>query len=331
MQSTQETAAVSPPKLFSSIAAGFNTVASHIYLILFPVAVDLLLWFGPHLKVKELLQPFVIQFLAALQEMSAPGDPTGIVQYGQEIWETFLTRFNLVSLVRTYPIGVTSLFSGALPIETPMGMARQIELTSFLAVLGLWLLLVITGLAAGSLFMGEIARCSTEEKPAFSAKKSAWQFSQVVLFTITLIVLLILIAMPATLMLSVLMMFSPTLAQISLFMMSMLALWLLLPLVFAPHGMFSFGYNAFTATRTSINLVRFFLPGTGMFLLTVLLISQGLDIVWRMADETSWMAMIGLLGHAFVSTSLLSASFIYYLGGVRWMQESLRKLSLKRA
>jgi hypothetical protein len=124
-------------------------------------------------------------------------------------------------------------------------------------------------------------------------------------------------------------MFSPGLAQFALFFMTLLLLWLILPLVFAPHGIFANKQNVLMSIQTSIHLVRFYLPGTGLFLLTGLLFSQGMDVIWRVPPETSWMSMVGVLGHAFITTALLSASFIYYAGGIRWMRENVNRLSAK--
>ena len=42
--------------------AGFNTIANHAYLLLFPIVLTLALWLGPKLRVKELLSPTVAQF-----------------------------------------------------------------------------------------------------------------------------------------------------------------------------------------------------------------------------------------------------------------------------
>ena len=38
------------------------------------------------------------------------------------------------------------------------------------------------------------------------------------------------------------------------------------------------------------------------------------------------MTLVGIGGHAFITTGLLAASFIYYQGGMRWMQENLKKM-----
>ncbi len=52
-----DTGAITPPRLFPSLKAGFDAVASHLGLILFPIALDVLLWFGQHLSIKSWLAP----------------------------------------------------------------------------------------------------------------------------------------------------------------------------------------------------------------------------------------------------------------------------------
>ena len=63
------------------------------------------------------------------------------------------------------------------------------------------------------------------------------------------------------------------------------------------------------------------LPSTGLFILSILLIAQGMDIVWRFPDASSWLTLVGIFGHAFVSTGLLAASFFYYKDAVQWISE----------
>ncbi|MBP8858217.1 MAG: hypothetical protein KBG60_09345, partial [Anaerolineaceae bacterium] len=54
---------VTPPRMVQAITAGFNLVANHIYIIILPIALDLFFWFGPHLRVKSLLEPVVQDML----------------------------------------------------------------------------------------------------------------------------------------------------------------------------------------------------------------------------------------------------------------------------
>jgi hypothetical protein len=72
-------------------------------------------------------------------------------------------------------------------------------------------------------------------------------------------------------------------------------------------------------------LTRLTLPKTSLLFLSMLVISEGLDTLWRVPGERSWMSFVGVLGHAFVSTSLLAASFIYYRDATRWVQRLIQQ------
>jgi len=53
-----------------------------------------------------------------------------------------------------------------------------------------------------------------------------------------------------------------------------------------------------------------------------IVISQLMDMLWRVPPTESWMMGVGILGHAFISTSLLAASFIYYRDLNTWIESA---------
>jgi hypothetical protein len=324
MESNTETITTTPPRLIPSLTAGFNSVANNIYLILFPVALDLLLWMGPHLRIKILFAP-VLEEYNRMAAGAGSTDGSELFRTAQQVWSIFLERFNLFSLLRTLPVGISSLFSASAPIQTPLGTAPFFEVKSFAAFLGFWVLFSLVGIAAGSFYFKEIASKHVPEKTGFSMRSVLWETAQMVGLNLSVFLFLFLLLIPVSLMWLFMAAINPTLAQIASLFMGLILIWLLLPLIFSPHGVFSLHQNILASMLTSVRLVRFFLPGTGVFILMVLLISEGLDRIWYLAPETSWMSLIGVLGHAFITTALISASFSYYLGGVRWMQASLNR------
>ena len=48
-----------PPNMIASLRAGFDAVANKIVIILIPIAFDLLLWLGPHLQIKTILNHYI--------------------------------------------------------------------------------------------------------------------------------------------------------------------------------------------------------------------------------------------------------------------------------
>lgn len=330
MNSTPENAPeTSPaaPRLMPSFTAGFNTVASNIQLILLPVLLDLVLWFGPHLRLKTLLLPSVLESIALARERGQM--PEGI----EQIWTSVLEHYNLLSTLNTFPVGVPSMMAGQGPLKTPLGDAQLIEVNNLLVVVGVWLAATLIGLVLGSLYFSGVARCSILQpaNPAGSQEtgqaylgRLAWETAQVVFLMVILFAVLLIMFLPAMFIAVILSLISPALSIVAMMAMSFLALWLMIPLVFSPHGIFVNRQNALNAMLTSARLVRFFLPGTGLFLLLTVVLYQGLGALWRTPPDTSWMALVGVLGHAFISTALLSASFIYYRSGHEFVL-SLRK------
>jgi hypothetical protein len=73
-------------------------------------------------------------------------------------------------------------------------------------------------------------------------------------------------------------------------------------------------------------LARFTLPTSGLFLLLYIIISQGLAFLWRSPADNSWLTLVGIAGHAFITTALLSASFIYYRDMNAWLQAILERM-----
>jgi len=302
-----------PPGLIASFTKGFDTIANNVTVIVFPVILDLFLWLGPHLRLKQLLEPLIAQFSSlAAPASSVALDPAQV----QQVWTQFLDQFNLFSLLRTFPVGITSLMSGRMPIQTPFGAPVDLETGSFLSVMGWWLLLAICGWIIGGLYFHWVSAVAL--KPP---KRSLLQsLMQTVLLSVIWLSILFIFGLPVFLIFSVLALISPLLAEAALLIFALLSLWLALPVFFSPHGIFTYQQNAWMAILNSLRMVRFTLPASGMFLFSTIIISQGLDFLWRTPPEDSWLTLIGIAGHAFISTAILATSFIYYRDVNAWLQ-----------
>lgn len=285
---------------------------------------DLLLWFGPRLRVKSIMEPVVQEMLDRLTQAAKP-EMADFFTSANQLWHTSLEHFNLLSVLRTYPVGIPSIMVSSAPLQTPLGNANLFEMTSFGNSLNIWLGLVLAGFIIGGLYFDALARSTNSESHSLAPRLIIWQVGQTILLAFILLVLLFLLLIPTTIIISTLLIISPLFAQLVLFFASIVALWLLIPLVFSPHGIYAFRQSALRSIFLSWNLVRRYLPGTGLFILLVVVISQGMDILWRIPPDNSWLALIGIAGHAFIASGLLAASFIYYRGGMRWMVSHLQK------
>jgi hypothetical protein len=328
MKSNSKTELISPPKLIEALTAGFNAITNNIYLILFPVSLDIFLWLGPHLRVKKLLEPFVINLTSSVSDISTP-EFGNIGKWSREIWDLLLTQFNMISLVRSFPIGIPSLMAGLSPIKTPFGSAALYEVNGVLDTFLFWVLFTSIGIIIGCLYFDAISRSTSHESSRFSYSDARSSFLQIIIFTIFFLIGLILFSIPTLLIVSVLTLISPALGEIALLFIGIIAIWFVMPLVFSPHGVFVERKKILSSITTSIRLVRNYLPGTGMFFLTALLLYQGLNVLWETAPETSWMALVGILGHAFICTGLIASSFVYYRNGLIWMENKQRQSAVQ--
>lgn len=309
-----------PPSLISALMAGFDAITRSIVLILFPVALDLLLWLGPHINIGRLIDEYWRQ-MSALTGLGA-ADSVEFFQSNQELWEFLGESMNIMTVLRTYPVGIPSLMASWLPTAIPGGEPTTIYLTSATSMVGISFILTITGLVLGSLFYLGVAEAALSNKVNWLATLKSWPRAtvQVLLLVLMFILLFVAISIPSSCMISALVLTGPTISRLALLILIAGLIWLLFPLLLSAHGIFVYGNNMLASVKKSLTLTRMTFPTTALLFLAVGIISQGLDIVWRIPAEDSWFTLVGIFGHAFVTTGLLSATFIYYRNADRWVQ-----------
>ncbi len=315
---------VTPPGLFSSLAKGFNCIAQNIELILFPLVFDLLLWFGPHVRLRSLIQPTVDQMSANLSDFNQ-AEMSNFIQASNEMFAYIQEHFNLVTSLQTFPIGIPSLMTATLPVMNPLGGPLVFEVSSFASALVMWIGFSLIGLITGSWFFLSISGKSAAETETPDIGHIGEAALQSLLLSLFLFLFILVLIIPSSLMLYILTLISPLLAQISIMVMGLVFIWMLIPFVFSPHGIFTHQLTAVKSILVSLRLVRRYLPGTGLFILMLLLINELLNMLWRVPLETSWLTLVGILGHAFISTALISSMFFYYRAGIQWMEEIINR------
>jgi len=314
-----------PPGVVGSLRAGFDAVASNLTVALIPLALDLLLWLGPRLRVDRLFRPI-------FDEMSRYASFSGIsssdlktLQDNSFLLLDQLKRYNLLGTLRTFPIGVFSLMSGTMPGKTPLGIPTSIQVNSVFTLLGWLILLTLIGWLFGGLFFRWVSLIVVSPSQPVNARFGR-SILQTMLLSLLYFMLLIMLGTPVLIVLALLIAASPLLAQGMLLILGLLSMWLIVPLFFSPHGIFMRQQNAFSSIYTSLRMARFTLPTSSLFVLSVILIAYGLNFLWNIPSPDSWMALVGIAGHAFITTSLLAASFIYYRDMQVWLQTVFEKL-----
>lgn len=323
MKTADSQTGLAHPKLLGSFIAGFDTITTHVLLIVFPVALDIFIWFGPHLRIKSLVDGIFAQF------SQIPGlnmtQTSDTAQMSRDFWNFVGERFNLLTFIRTIPVGVPSLMSGKSPIEIPVGTPIFWDVPSGAGVLAIWVLFSLLGLSIGTFYYITVSQISLSGKINWRETASQWPgaAAQIVLLALLWVFLFLAISIPASCVISLFLLGGIPLGQIILFMFFGFVVWMFFPLLFSAHGVVVYHLNMVSSVRYSIRVARLNMPATSLFFLVMLLISQVMDIIWRWPSDNSWLALVGILGHGFVSTGLLAASFIYYRDSNQWLQKTL--------
>jgi hypothetical protein len=326
---TNEARVIPPtPNLIIAMKSGFDAITNHVILIMFPLLLDLFLWFGPHLGVKNIVQVIVNQMTAIYNTPEA--GPAETLQAIKDIWTFVAEHYNIFIALRSYPVGIPSLMASKLPVGVPFGVPLTWNLDTFASLVFFWIFISLIGLSAGTFYFAVVAQAALSDRVEWRETLVRWpqEVFQVILLALFWIALMIVVAIPLSCIASLSLLGGFTMLQCVILLYGGFLLWLIFPLFFSPHGIFVHQSNMMTSIKSSIRLTRMTLPTTGFFLLIAILISKGLDMLWQVPAETSWMAMIGVIGHAFVTTSLLAASFVYYRDADRWAQTLLNRVNL---
>ena len=253
---------------------------------------------------------------------------TSTSQMNQEFWNFVAERFNLMTMLRSIPVGIPSLMSGRSPVQRPGGDPLFIDITSGGGVLAIWLLLSLIGLVIGTFYYIVVSQATLSGKVNWKQVVSQLPGAsvQVIALALLWIFLFLAISVPAGCMISFFVMSGIPLGQITLFFLFGFLVWLFFPLLFSAHGIVVYRLNMLASVRNSVRVIRLNTPAASLFFLMMLLISQVMDLIWRMPAEDSWFTLLGILGHAFVSTGLLSASFIFYRDANQWLQKALGRV-----
>jgi hypothetical protein len=311
------------PGAVNALVGGFNAVASNVAVILFPAALDVFLWFGPRLKADALLAP-MMQILPDIQAQ-APADQ---VKLFTQMLTDFNNGFNLFSVFRTFPMGVFSLMSVSLSTKSPLGERAALDVPSFLVAFAFILLITFFGWLAGSLYFRSVSRV------ALKLEKGPGIFRALlhgVLLSGIWMLLLLFANLPFLILLWLLTLVDGLVRTILIVLLAFPVSWVVLAVFFSFYGIFANGQNALTSFVSSVRMLRYGLPPLGWFCMLALVTNQLMDLLWHTPPPESWMMGVGIFGHAFVSTGLLAASFIYYRDLNAWIETVLQSIKKKNS
>ena len=291
------------PGVIATLTAGLELTTGNLWLIILPILVDIFYWLGPRLSVSELVSS------AAAELQGDPALAEMAVQINQ-----LVAQFNVFTTLSVPLIGIPALMSGPIPENTPLTV-HVMEIDNFVLWLVLFAALSLLGLLMASLYLGLIGlalwRMADGERPRF------WRFLKSLLvgaarlfgLGILFIIVLLVVSLPLLPVAALL-----GLLASSLFLGVMMLGFILVAtyLFLAVPGIILNGRPLLSAVIESIQLVHRNILQTVNLLLLVVLISSGMNLLWHLADDGSWLTAVSIAGHGFVSTALAAAIFIYY-------------------
>lgn len=294
------------PGIWRTIATGFDLTTRHLWLLILPICLDVFLWLGPRLSAR----PIIEQLVALL-----PKDPAL-----QDITAQLLTmapRTNLFTALSAPLVGVPVLMVGITPEETPL-TTPVTEIDNPLVWLGLFLafsLFAILLTALYNVLIAQAVQLDYKETP-LPASRLAGRFITTWLKMMGLGLIFVLIGVTLYIPLLVIgfitALFSQFLATMVLLAGPVLLIWFFIFVYFVPHSLSLYGLPLHQAILLSGQVVRTFFGEALLLLTAILIIRNVLGMLLLLADDGSWLTTIGLLGHAFIMTALVSATYVFF-------------------
>ena len=328
-----------PITVLASLAAGFDRVASKPVLILPILALDLLLWLGPRLGITTLI-PEGIEWLG----LPAGSDPLLLeeIRVIEQVLVIFRERYNILSALSVFPAGMPfnmliasgslpagmpSLMAGRFPAVSPLGEPIVHLIGNPLVAAIIWLGITILGLGLGTFYHRLLAWQTMPGVELGSGWKSWWRM--LILYALAYCGGMVVVTVSA-LLASIASLYIPLLGALILFAGMSALFWTAVYFAFTAHGIVGYQFGVIKAIMESVFVVRASLLSTVGFLFSAFAITWFTTMeIWSLPGDASWYNLLAFVGFAFVSTTLLAASYVFYQERRVWLVELRAKLVMK--
>jgi len=296
------------PSVMKALANGFKDMATHAYLILVPIVLDLGLLLGPRLTIEKFLSPLIkmIQLPAGLS-----ADLVETVQSSLKALSDVANKYSLTAWLRTIPFGTPSLMAGRISTENPLGPAQIIPINNFGTLVSLFVIFTFIWLFITSLYYTWNAITVYPKERDIRSNLMRKTSTLLLIPLIALLAILILI-LPIALILGISTAINPLLGSIVYFIALLVLINLLFPLLFTPHAIILENKNLLEAAKESIFIFKKSGVFASFFVVIVIFATYISDRLWQNPPDGSWMILVGIFGHAVVSTTLILASFYFF-------------------
>ncbi len=306
-----------PNGVIEALSAGYAAVNRRLWVLLLPIAVDLVLWFGPHVSYSPLVDPTVTRASEMVRQVStgprrAPRDPdvaSAVDNTGQ--WLIARTgEVNVLSLVARGPIALPSLGLAS-------GQGDFTFVSDWGAGLGLLAAILFSGLFVGGCFYGGLADASAgrSANPLRLGRRAPRYVARVLGLLCALIGVGLLLGLPVLLLVAFTWFVARAVATFALVLVGAALLLIALHLFFALDAIFVSDVGPLAAIQRSVGVVRrHLLPSISLVMLTWLILA-GMDRVWEVLAsnvQPPFGIALSILGNAYIASGLIAASMVFY-------------------
>jgi hypothetical protein len=300
--------------VIDSLSAGFGAVNRIIWILLFPLVLDLFLWLGPQVS----MAPIARRALSFYDQISAAAFTDAAAQAsGSEVirpaLEALGSNFNLLSLLMGSLISIPS--AAVSPLNGQEG-AIQLDRTVVLAIAVI--ALVAIGTLLGCLYLGLIAHQVRDGRVDFRRlRQRVWTYWLSVLgYGLMLLGLGIGVGIAS----SVLFLLGAAISiQIGIAIVAMMTLiWsgLVFVLVvftfFLTDAIVISEVGPWQALVNSVRVVSQNVSSTLGFMLLTWVILGGTQVIWTWLPNQTWGSLAAILANAYVGSGLAAASLVFY-------------------
>lgn len=302
MQETKKSTQL--PGVFATVAAGFELTSKHLWLLILPVVLDIFLWIGPRLRFEEL----IMQALALVPDEVMLADLSG------QLAEV-APRTNLFTTLSVQLMGVPALMVGSGSEQLPIS-PTVVEVASWSNWVLLFLVFTFTGLLLTAIYYTMVGAVVSKNTSTLDGaqwlRQTLVHGGRLLGLALAFLLMVLVVYIPLMVMGTIMFLISSALASLVILIGPFLVMWIVIYLSLAPAGIVINERPVFRAMIESARMVQTHLRTALLLFLTLLLGSTLLDWVLLLAETGTWLTLVNIAGHAFVSTAFLAALFIFY-------------------
>jgi hypothetical protein len=298
----QEQTAVTP-SVFQAIATGFDLTAKHLWLLVLPVLLDAFLWLGPQMHFQTLIERIVdsLPQEANLTELVAP-----LVDAAP--------RTNLFTVLSVPFVGVPTLMSMLSPETVPLQPVAY-DIDSWGIWIALFVGMIVFGLLLTAVYYVMIASVVNPWSEGVGltgwAAKVGITWIRLLVLALFFLVISLIIYLPVSFVGAVAFMIAAPIGSLIMLIAPIILIWVVVYLSVAPQIIVLEERPALRAARESMRFVQQNMLAVFLLLLLILLASTVVNWLLVLAENGTWLTLLNILGHAFVSTALVTAIFVF--------------------